>query len=68
MWFGPPEHNTLCPRENGVVLLKLGLARVSLSLFPDRPFYSSRSGSYNESRGPTDDFEQVKPYDVGHNG
>jgi hypothetical protein len=32
-WFGPPERNTLRPRENGVVLLKPGLARVSLSLF-----------------------------------
>jgi hypothetical protein len=31
-WFGPPERNTLHPRENGVVLFKRGLARVSLSL------------------------------------
>jgi hypothetical protein len=31
-WFGSPECNTLHPRENGVVLLKPGLARVSLSL------------------------------------
>jgi hypothetical protein len=29
--FRPPERNTLCPRENGVVLLKSGLARVGLS-------------------------------------
>jgi hypothetical protein len=32
MWFGPPERNTLRPRENGVVLFKPGLPRVSLSL------------------------------------
>jgi hypothetical protein len=65
MWFGPPECNTLRPRENRVVLLK----SVCLSL-PFRPpaltdlffdplevastraIYSSRSGSYNETRGP----------------
>jgi hypothetical protein len=35
-WFGSPERNTLRPRENGVVLLKFGLARVSLSLSSDR--------------------------------
>jgi hypothetical protein len=32
MWFETPECNTLCPQENGVVLLKPDLARVSLSL------------------------------------
>jgi hypothetical protein len=66
MWFEPPEHNTLRPRENEVVLLKPGLARVSLSLSlstdlsidpcelaSTRAFYSSRSDSYNESQGPT---------------
>jgi hypothetical protein len=36
MWFGPPEHNTLHPQDNGVVLLKPGLARVSMSLSSDR--------------------------------
>jgi hypothetical protein len=35
-WFGPPERNTLRPRENEVVLLKSGLARVSLSLSSSR--------------------------------
>jgi hypothetical protein len=63
MWFGPPEHNTLRPRENGVVLLKPDLARMSLSLSFFRPpplevasiqaFYSSRLDSYNESQDPT---------------
>jgi hypothetical protein len=65
MWFEPPERNTLCPRENGVVLLKPGLTRVSLSLSSGRKsvfdpceeastqaFYSSRPGSYNETQGP----------------
>jgi hypothetical protein len=33
MWIRPPRHNTLHPRENGVVLLKHDLARVSMSLF-----------------------------------
>jgi hypothetical protein len=32
MWFGLTERNTLRPQENGVVLLKPGLTRVSLSL------------------------------------
>jgi hypothetical protein len=32
-WFGPREHNTLCPYKNEVVLLKPGIARVSLSIF-----------------------------------
>jgi hypothetical protein len=31
-----------------------------------RAFYSSRSGSYNESQGPTGGLRQVKPYAVGH--
>jgi hypothetical protein len=66
------EHEDLCGSgcrsvipnvhgENGVVLLKPGLARVSLSLFSSDPlevvstraFYSSRSGSYSESEGLT---------------
>jgi hypothetical protein len=33
MWFGPPERNTLCPQENGVILIKPRLARVRLSIF-----------------------------------
>jgi hypothetical protein len=32
MWFGPSERNTQHPQENGVVLLKPGLAHVSLGL------------------------------------
>jgi hypothetical protein len=72
MWFGPPERNTICPRENGVVLLKPGLARVCLSLselgaplrslnpLPARSFYSSRSGSYIETQGPTGGSEVVE--------
>jgi hypothetical protein len=35
---------------------------------PARTFYSSWSGSYNESRGPTGGLELVKPYVIGHNG
>jgi hypothetical protein len=35
-WFEPPERNTIRPRENEVVLLKYGLARVSLSLSSSR--------------------------------
>jgi hypothetical protein len=62
MWFGSLECNTLHPRENEVILLKSGLARVSLSLppfflgpcglAPTQAFYSSRLGSYNKSQGP----------------
>jgi hypothetical protein len=55
------------PRKNGVVLLKPSLAHVSLSLFfqpceevSTRSFYSSRSGSYNETRGPTGGTEVVE--------
>jgi hypothetical protein len=52
-----PERNTLCPRENEVVLLKSSLTHVSLRLsFFDpyevvstQAFYSSKSDSYNES-------------------
>jgi hypothetical protein len=33
MSFGPSERNTLRSRENGVVLVKPELARVSLNLF-----------------------------------
>jgi hypothetical protein len=62
MWFGSLESNTIRPRKNEVVLLKLDLTRVSLTLssFSDprevasiRAFYSSRSGSYNEFQGST---------------
>jgi hypothetical protein len=73
MWFRPPERNTLCPRDNGVVLLKPGLARVSRSLFSSREyvsdpceelsvraFYSSRLGSYIETWGPTSGPEMVE--------
>jgi hypothetical protein len=73
MWFRPSERNTLRPRENSVVLLKPGLARVSLGLssgresvfspcedVSTRSFYSSRAGSYNETRGPTDVPEVVE--------
>jgi hypothetical protein len=63
MWFRLPKRNTLRPRENRDVLLKTGLACVSLSFFfffqtplevaSTRAFYSSRSDSYNEFQGPT---------------
>jgi hypothetical protein len=67
MWFGPPERNTLRPWENGVVLLKPVLPEptfLSVNLFSTRrevvsarSFYSSRTGSYNETRGPTGGLE-----------
>jgi hypothetical protein len=58
-------HQSVIPYVHGVnivVLLKSGLTRVRLSLFfffdpldvaSTRAFYTSRSGSYNESQGPT---------------
>jgi hypothetical protein len=67
MWFGLSKRNTLHPRENGVVLLKSRLARVSLSFFyPSKvahtqAFYNSRLSSYNESQGPTGNLGAVKP-------
>jgi hypothetical protein len=70
---GRAECNILRPRENSVVLIKPGLARVSLGLSYDREsvfspceevstlsFYSLRPGSYNETRGPTSDPEVVE--------
>jgi hypothetical protein len=62
-WFRPPEHNTLRPWVNGVVLLCLS-ARLRSSLFSlsvrvcgvrplqlssARTFYSPRPGSYKEA-------------------
>jgi hypothetical protein len=55
----PSERNNL--RENRVVLSKHDLAHVSFIIFflqpcevmSTRVFYSSSSGSYNESQGPT---------------
>jgi hypothetical protein len=53
-WFGPPERNTLRPRENGVVLMCLSARLRSsfvclLPLASARTFYSSRPGSYSET-------------------
>jgi hypothetical protein len=65
MWFGLPEHNTVCPRENGVVLLKPALLEPFLFAYPcevvsTRAFYSSKLGSYIETRGPTGGPEVVE--------
>jgi hypothetical protein len=73
IWFRPPERNILRPWENEVVLLKPGLARVSLTLSSGREsifdpreevstwsFYSLILGSYNETRGLTDGPKVVK--------
>jgi hypothetical protein len=73
MWFGPPERNTLRPQENRVVLPKPGHARVSLSLssgcqsvfdpcedVSTRSFYSSRTGSCNETWDSTGGPEVVE--------
>jgi hypothetical protein len=69
MWFGSSERNTLHPRKNWVVLLKPALPEPYLffSLFvhpceeaPTRAFYSSRSGNYIETRGPTGGPEVVE--------
>jgi hypothetical protein len=72
MWFSPSGCNTLCPRENGVVLPKPDLTRVSLGIFFDpcevtftRVFYSSSSASYNEFQGPTCGLETGKTLWVG---
>jgi hypothetical protein len=65
-WFKPPERNTLRPWENWVVLLKPALTEPFFNLpreeAPARAFYSSRSGSYIETRGPTGSPWWLKPY------
>jgi hypothetical protein len=66
-WVGPPERNTLRPRKNWVVLCS-SLPCLSLFCFSTDPheevftrsFYSSRPGSYNETRGPTGGPEVVE--------
>jgi hypothetical protein len=35
-WFGPPERNTLRPRENGVVLLKFALTEPAFLSAPEK--------------------------------
>jgi hypothetical protein len=75
MWFGPPERNTLRPRENVVVLLKPGLARVSLNLFffPTTKNWHLPESFIAQGRAATTSpkarqvaWGQVKPYDVEH--
>jgi hypothetical protein len=65
-WFGPPEHTTLRPRRRLLYCCvcvryssrELNLRRVvvkqtCLVLASTWAFYSLRSGSYNETQGPT---------------
>jgi hypothetical protein len=55
MWFGPPEHNTLCPQSVCNVVQVWGrtyLKEHCLNLLSARFFYSSRSGSYIVTQGP----------------
>jgi hypothetical protein len=67
MWFGMSERNTLRQQKNEVVLLKPGLARVSLSLSffnphevaSSRAFYSSRSDSYESASRPPCGFWKI---------
>jgi hypothetical protein len=70
MWFGPPERNTLRPRENGVVLLKSSLTRVSLSpgntLRLPEPFIAQGQTITTSPKGRQVASGQVKPYTVGH--
>jgi hypothetical protein len=79
MGFGPPERNTLRPRENGVVLPKPGLARVSLSLFlisdppPQKwrlpePFIAQSRSVTTSPKARQVASGQVKPYAVGPTG
>jgi hypothetical protein len=54
-WFRPPERNTLHPREKRVVLLKPGLAHVSLfwvCRLP-RPLIDWAHGNYTMTQGLT---------------
>jgi hypothetical protein len=73
MWFESLEHNTLCPRENESCILQalafsLGCLEwpphASPVLMSTRAFYSSMSGSYNETQDRQVAPRQVKPYDV----
>jgi hypothetical protein len=66
MWFNPPERNTLHQRKNRAVLLEPAFFSDRESVFDPREevstrsFYSSRPGSYNETRGPTGGPEVVE--------
>jgi hypothetical protein len=75
MWFDPSERNTLCPWENGVVLLKPGLTCVSLSLsFFFLPLDWRLPGPFiGQGRTVTTSLKarqlapgQVGPYAIGH--
>jgi hypothetical protein len=54
-WFGPPQHNTLRPREM-VVLLCVALFKAKLNLshsVSTRPFIAQGLGSYTVTQDPT---------------
>jgi hypothetical protein len=59
MWFMPPEHNTLCQRDEFVqlcVFLNLALnwpGETWLKSLVTRSLYSTGSGSYMQPQGPT---------------
>jgi hypothetical protein len=73
MWFGPPERNTLCPRENWVVLFKPDLPEPASLSAPVKwcllePFMAQDRVVTMGPEARLVASGQVKPYVVGHNG
>jgi hypothetical protein len=73
MWFGPPKHNTLYPRENWVVLLQPVLPESTYLSAPVKwrlpePFMAQGRAVIMGPKARQVASRQVEPYTVGHNG
>jgi hypothetical protein len=63
----PPESNTLCPRENCVVLLKPAYLSAPVKWRLPEPFIAQGRAVIMTLEARQMASGQIKPYDVGHN-